>query len=39
VAIETVPAGASRVVPLGYRVQFPSGTPSIFGDPAPLQPP
>src|SRR5439155_298025 len=28
--IETVPAGEARHVPLGYRVQFPSGTPSIF---------
>lgn len=28
--IETVPAGEARSVPLGYRVQFPSGTPSIF---------
>jgi len=28
--IETVPASEARHVPLGYRVQFPSGTPSIF---------
>src|SRR5947207_2296603 len=28
--IETVPASEPRHVPLGYRVQFPSGTPSIF---------
>jgi hypothetical protein len=29
--IETVPLGESRFVPLGYRIQFPTGTPSIFG--------
>jgi len=28
--IETVPATQARTVPLGYRVQFPTGTPSIF---------
>ena len=28
--IETVPATEARTVPLGYRVQFPSGTPSVF---------
>src|SRR5207302_389409 len=28
--IETVPATEARTVPLGYRVQFPTGIPSIF---------
>src|SRR2546423_3647869 len=28
--IETVPATQARTVPLGYRVQFPTGTPSSF---------
>ena len=28
--IETVPATEARTVPLGYRVQFPAGIPSIF---------
>jgi len=28
--IETVPATEARTVPLGYRVQFPGGTPSVF---------
>jgi hypothetical protein len=29
-AIETVPIGESRYLPLGYRAQFPAGTPSVF---------